>query len=174
MIVVIGWFLLFGEMFWLTIWNDKIKPRNLYHPKDVFLLMFLVVAGLYFLSLNSIGTSSWINDRFNFYMFLVILPWSTINYQKHIRRVLVTKIFPWICPEKWCYPKIRLSGGHIQVFINYSASSQVDYTDSTPFESGNDGFRTWYSCTGFGRLTVTSDKGEQVADFFLPQRSLDR
>ena len=72
----------------------RLNQENLYHPKDVFLLMFLVVAGLYFLSPNSIGTGSWINARFNFYMFLVILPWSTINYQKHIRRVLVTKIFP--------------------------------------------------------------------------------
>jgi len=87
-VVTVGWWLVFGAAFLLTIWYDKIKPEKLLAAKDVFLLTSLAATGLYFVLPCNIDTGGWINDRVNLYIFLILLPWITVDYHKYIRRGL--------------------------------------------------------------------------------------
>jgi len=87
-IVTRAMLVLLGLLFIGTLYN-RIRQRKIISKDDQFLLIFGVFTALYFIMPWGIGTGSWINDRVNLFIFLVLLPFFSEDYHKYIRRGLV-------------------------------------------------------------------------------------
>jgi len=77
-----------GLLFIATLYS-RIRQRNIINQDNQFLLLFGVFIAIYFVMPWGIGPGSWINDRVNLFIFLVILPFFNEDYHKYIRRGLI-------------------------------------------------------------------------------------
>ena len=79
---------LLGLLFIATLYN-RIRQKKIISKDDQFLLISGVFTAIYFIMPWGIGPGSWINDRVNLFIFLVLLPFFSEDYHKYIRRGLV-------------------------------------------------------------------------------------
>jgi hypothetical protein len=80
--------ILLGLLFIGTLYN-RIRQKKIISQDDPFLLLFAVFTAIYFIMPWGIGPGSWINDRVNLFIFLVLLPFFSEDYHQYIRRGLV-------------------------------------------------------------------------------------
>ena len=88
-IVTRAMLILLGLLFVGTLYN-RIRQKKIISSGDPFLLIFGVFTAIYFIMPWGIGPGSWINDRVNLFIFLVLLPFFSEDYHKYIRRGLIS------------------------------------------------------------------------------------
>ena len=77
-----------GAVFAATLYG-RIRRREIMSGDNQFLLMFVIVAFLYFAMPGGIGSGGAVNDRLSLFIFPVLLPFLSEDYHKYIKRGMI-------------------------------------------------------------------------------------
>ena len=70
--------------------KSSAETRFSFESTDLFLVMFLILTLIYYISPNNIQSGGgWINDRVHIYLVLMLLPFLTIAFHRHLQYILI-------------------------------------------------------------------------------------
>ncbi len=71
-----------------SISSHELNLTHIINPMDGFLIMAILITGMYFISPWSGYSGGWINDRFHLYIFIISIPFFSVNLYRHFNYVV--------------------------------------------------------------------------------------